>query len=53
MADLDGILRRYTVHGDDTKDRLLGGAFVAVNKDGELHASADSATKLAGQKDRH
>ncbi|KAL3954954.1 hypothetical protein ACCO45_010517 [Purpureocillium lilacinum] len=40
MADLDGILRRYTVHDDDTKDRLLGGAFVAVNKDGVICSGA-------------
>jgi len=32
---LDAILAKYTAAGDDTKDKLLGAAFVVVNKDGE------------------
>ncbi|KAK3386066.1 beta-lactamase [Podospora didyma] len=42
MADklLDSILAKYAAQGDDTKDKLLGAAFVVVSKDGTLYQGA-------------
>ncbi|KAK2054954.1 beta-lactamase [Colletotrichum caudatum] len=37
---LDAILARYTAVGDDTKDKLLGAAFVVVDKDGVLYSGS-------------
>lgn len=36
MQRLGEILARYIAVGDDTKGKLLGGSFIAVNKDGQL-----------------
>ncbi|KAK1977832.1 beta-lactamase [Colletotrichum cereale] len=37
---LDAILAKYTAAGDDTTDKLLGAAFVVVDKDGVLYSNA-------------
>ncbi|KAK4187790.1 beta-lactamase/transpeptidase-like protein [Podospora australis] len=38
MADkLSSILEAYVAKGEDTKDKLLGAAFIVVNKDGVLY----------------
>ncbi|KAJ0159880.1 Acyltransferase LovD [Colletotrichum tanaceti] len=39
-STLDAILEKYTAAGDDTKDRVLGAAFVVVNKDGTLYSGS-------------
>ena len=35
MEKLQSILEAHVASGEDTKDKLLGAAFVVVNKDGE------------------
>lgn len=35
MEKLNHILRSHVAEGEDTKDKLLGAAFIVVNKDGE------------------
>ncbi|KAK0630397.1 beta-lactamase/transpeptidase-like protein [Bombardia bombarda] len=41
MAEiLDRILSKYAAQGNDTKDKLLGAAFVVVSKDGILYQGA-------------
>ena len=35
MDTLDGILQKYAAQGDDTKDKVLGAAFVVTSKDGK------------------
>lgn len=35
MNKLDDILRRYSVQGTDTKEKVLGAAFVVTDKDGK------------------
>ncbi|EFQ33075.1 beta-lactamase [Colletotrichum graminicola M1.001] len=44
---LDAILAKYTAAGDDTKDKLLGAAFVVVGKDGVLYSSSAGRIDLA------
>ncbi|KAK2001714.1 beta-lactamase [Colletotrichum falcatum] len=39
-AALDAILAKYTAAGDDTRDKLLGAAFVVVDKHGVLYSSS-------------
>jgi hypothetical protein len=43
MEKLNYILRSHVADGHDTKDKLLGAAFVVVNKDGEFPASLSFA----------
>lgn len=37
MDKLDRILKAHVATGDRTKDRILGAAFVVVNRDGKYH----------------
>ncbi|GKT94531.1 beta-lactamase-type transpeptidase [Colletotrichum tofieldiae] len=39
-STLDAILANYTAAGDNTKDRILGAAFIVVNKDGVLYSNS-------------
>ncbi|KAK1957612.1 beta-lactamase [Colletotrichum sublineola] len=39
-SDLDDILAKYTAASNDTKDKLLGAAFVVVDKDGVLYSGS-------------
>ncbi|KAL2258075.1 hypothetical protein VTK26DRAFT_8747 [Humicola hyalothermophila] len=48
MAErLDNILKKYVAEGTATKDKLLGAAFVVVNKDGILYQGSAGRTRLA------
>ncbi|PHH73210.1 hypothetical protein CDD80_3983 [Ophiocordyceps camponoti-rufipedis] len=40
MDRLDDILRAYVAEGEDTADKVLGAAFVVVNKDGIVYQGA-------------
>ncbi|QLI63989.1 ML-236A carboxylate methylbutanoyltransferase mlcH [Metarhizium brunneum] len=46
MNRLDDILRRYTVQGEDTKDRLLGAAFVVTDKEGTIYTGSSGRLDL-------
>jgi hypothetical protein len=47
MNKLDEILRRYTVQGEDTENKLLGAAFVVTDKEGkQLHSAQFKNNKL-------
>ncbi|GAB1318097.1 Beta-lactamase/transpeptidase-like protein [Madurella fahalii] len=46
MAEtLNNILRRHVAHDATTKDKLLGAAFIVVNKDGVLYEGAAGRTR--------
>lgn len=39
METLDMILSKYVAHGDDTKDKLLGAAFIVVDSESKLQGT--------------
>ncbi|KAL7944160.1 beta-lactamase/transpeptidase-like protein [Trichoderma barbatum] len=40
MDKLDALLRRDIAHGDDTKDKLLGAAFVVTDRNGVIYSGS-------------
>ncbi|OAA44245.1 Beta-lactamase/transpeptidase-like protein [Metarhizium rileyi] len=46
MNKLDDILRRYTVQAEDTKDLLLGAAFVVTGRDGTIYSGSSGRLDL-------
>ncbi|KAK3305886.1 beta-lactamase/transpeptidase-like protein [Chaetomium strumarium] len=48
MAEkLDSILNSYVAHDTTTKDKLLGAAFIVVNKDGPIYQGAAGRTRVS------
>ncbi|KAH0527281.1 hypothetical protein TsFJ059_002300 [Trichoderma semiorbis] len=46
MDTLDALLRRDIAIGDDTKDKLLGAAFVVTNRDGVIYSGSAGRTGM-------
>ncbi|KAL7930109.1 beta-lactamase/transpeptidase-like protein [Trichoderma chlorosporum] len=46
MDKLDALLRRDIAIGDDTKDKLLGAAFVVTNRDGVIYSGSAGRTGM-------
>lgn len=48
MDDFNEILKRHVAKGDDTKDAVLGAAFIAVNRERELPLIQSHSATEAG-----
>ncbi|RFU79348.1 beta-lactamase transpeptidase [Trichoderma arundinaceum] len=46
MEKLDAILKRDIAQGDDTKNKLLGAAFVVTNRDGVIYSGSAGRTGM-------